>query len=74
MGSASYGLLPEMLIAWGGFDPEVTSDLRELPSLDQIRAFASRQLDAGLIRLPLAGAATTVRSCAGGSWKAVPEA
>lgn len=56
VGSVSYGLLPRMLAHYRTNFPDVTFDLRELPSAEQVRELEGRRIDLGIVRLPLANA------------------
>jgi DNA-binding transcriptional LysR family regulator len=52
--AAAYGFLPDLIAACGAHLPEVDFSLKEMVSSDQLDALASGQLDAGLLRPPIA--------------------
>jgi DNA-binding transcriptional LysR family regulator len=52
--AAAYGFLPELLAACRARLPEVDFSLKEMVSGDQLEALASGQIDAGLLRPPIA--------------------
>ncbi len=52
--AAAYGYLPELLAACRARLPEVDFSLKEMVSGDQLEALASGQIDAGLLRPPIA--------------------
>jgi DNA-binding transcriptional LysR family regulator len=52
--AAAYGFLPELLAACRARLPEVDFSLKEMVSGDQLEALASGQIDAGLLRPPVA--------------------
>jgi DNA-binding transcriptional LysR family regulator len=52
--AAAYGFLPELIAACRARLPEVDFSLKEMVSGDQLEALASGQIDAGLLRPPIA--------------------
>jgi DNA-binding transcriptional LysR family regulator len=52
--AAAYGFLPELLAACRARLPEVDFSLKEMVSGEQLEALASGQIDAGLLRPPVA--------------------
>jgi len=54
--AAAYGFLPELIAACRLKLPEVDLSLKEMVSGDQLEALASGQIDAGLLRPPIARA------------------
>ena len=52
--AASYGFLPDLIAACRARLPEVDFSLKEMVSGDQLEALASGQIDAGLLRPPIA--------------------
>ena len=52
--AAAYGFLPELIAACRARLPEVDFSLKEMVSGDQLEALASGQIDAGLLRPPVA--------------------
>jgi DNA-binding transcriptional LysR family regulator len=52
--AAAYGFLPELIAACRTRLPEVDLSLKEMVSGDQLEALASGQIDAGLLRPPIA--------------------
>ena len=52
--AAAYGFLPELIGACRARLPEVDFSLKEMVSGDQLEALASGQIDAGLLRPPIA--------------------
>ena len=54
---ADYGVLPDLLKAFKGAQPEVRLALREMLSPEQAAALAAGELDFGLLLPPVAGAA-----------------
>ncbi len=54
VGSVTYEMLPAFMTTMRHRFPGVRFDLRELPSVDQLLALHSRQLDLGIVRPPLA--------------------
>jgi DNA-binding transcriptional LysR family regulator len=52
--AAAYGFLPELIAACRVRLPEVDFSLKEMVSGDQLEALASGQIDAGLLRPPIA--------------------
>ena len=52
--AASYGFLPELIATCRARLPEVDFSLKEMVSGDQLEALASGQIDAGLLRPPIA--------------------
>jgi DNA-binding transcriptional LysR family regulator len=52
--AAAYGFLPELISACRARLPEVDFSLKEMVSGDQLEALASGQIDAGLLRPPIA--------------------
>ena len=52
--AAAYGFLPELIAACRMRLPEVDFSLKEMVSGDQLEALASGQIDAGLLRPPIA--------------------
>jgi len=54
--AAAYGFLPELIAACRLRLPEVDLSLKEMVSGDQLEALASGQIDAGLLRPPIARA------------------
>jgi len=52
--AAAYGFLPEVIAACRARLPEVDFSLKEMVSGDQLEALASGQIDAGLLRPPIA--------------------
>ncbi len=52
--AAAYGFLPELIAACRAKSPEVDFSLKEMVSGDQFEALASGQIDAGLLRPPIA--------------------
>jgi DNA-binding transcriptional LysR family regulator len=52
--AAAYGYLPDLIAACRARLPEVDFSLKEMVSGDQLEALASRQIDAGLLRPPIA--------------------
>src|SRR3569623_1164806 len=52
--AAAYGFLPELVAACRAKLPEVDFSLKEMVSGDQFEALTSGQIDAGLLRPPLA--------------------
>ena len=52
--AAAYGYLPELIAACRAKLPEVDFSLKEMVSGDQFEALASGQIDAGLLRPPIA--------------------
>jgi DNA-binding transcriptional LysR family regulator len=55
VGSVSYGLLPELLIKFRSAYPDISFELRELTSSEQLRDLEARRIEIGIIRLPLIG-------------------
>jgi DNA-binding transcriptional LysR family regulator len=54
MAAAVYGILPELIAACWARLPEVDFSLKEIVSGGQLKALASGQIDAGLLRPPIA--------------------
>jgi DNA-binding transcriptional LysR family regulator len=54
--AAAYGFLPELIAACRTRLPEVDLSLKEMVSSDQLEALVSGQIDAGLLRPPIARA------------------
>src|SRR5262252_6449687 len=52
--AAAYGFLPDLIAACRARLPEVDFSLKEMVSGDQLEALASGQIDAGLLRPPIA--------------------
>jgi DNA-binding transcriptional LysR family regulator len=52
--AAAYGFLPELIAACRARLPEVDFSLKEMVSGDQLEALGSGQIDAGLLRPPIA--------------------
>jgi len=52
--AAAYGFLPELIAACRARLPEVDFSLKEMVTGDQLEALASGQIDAGLLRPPIA--------------------
>ena len=52
--ATAYGFLPELIAACRARLPEVDFSLKEMVSGDQLEALASGQIDAGLLRPPIA--------------------
>jgi DNA-binding transcriptional LysR family regulator len=52
--AAAYGFLPDLIAACRARLPEVDLSLKEMVSGDQLEALASGQIDAGLLRPPMA--------------------
>jgi DNA-binding transcriptional LysR family regulator len=52
--AAAYGFLPELIAACRARLPEIDFSLKEMVSGDQFEALASGQIDAGLLRPPIA--------------------
>src|SRR5215813_5242939 len=52
--AAAYGFLPDLIAACRSRMPEVDFSLKEMVSGDQLEALASGQIDAGLLRPPVA--------------------
>ena len=52
--AAAYGFLPELIAACRARLPEVDFSLKEMVSGDQLEALAAGQIDAGLLRPPIA--------------------
>jgi DNA-binding transcriptional LysR family regulator len=52
--AAAYGFLPELIAAYRVQFPEIDFSLKEMVSGDQLEALASGQIDAGLLRPPIA--------------------
>jgi DNA-binding transcriptional LysR family regulator len=52
--AAAYGYLPDLIAACRARLPEVDFSLKEMVSGDQLEALASGQIDAGLLRPPIA--------------------
>jgi DNA-binding transcriptional LysR family regulator len=72
--AAAYGFLPELIAACRLRLPEVDLSLKEMVSGDQLEALASGQIDAGLLRPPIARAGfASVRVVAERLLVAVPD-
>src|ERR1700756_3433178 len=59
--AAAYGYLPELIAACRTKLPEIDFSLKEMVSGDQFEALASGQIDAGLLRPPIARPAFAAR-------------
>jgi DNA-binding transcriptional LysR family regulator len=53
VGSVSYGLLPEFLSRFRKEHPNVSFELSELSSIEQIEELNTKRIDAGILRVPV---------------------
>lgn len=56
VGSVSYEFLPRLLANFRRDYPEISFDLRELPSSEQMEELKAKRIDIGIVRPPLANA------------------
>jgi DNA-binding transcriptional LysR family regulator len=62
VGSTMYGLVPELLRAFGEEHPAVRVRLREMASAAQMPALQTREIDIGFLRPPVAAEGVTVET------------